>query len=245
MEEQVVNESAEISVAESTPAEDQSVGSEEKSESAESAETLNTEKAETKTESHVPYDRFKSVNEKYKEAKEQLDALKPLQEFETLLNQDEKLYKQVEEYLTKTYGQGEVQQEVDEVGQLRSTVTNLVRQTNISKYQAEFDKMTDGMNDAQRAALERLTDIEMYRLSSAPYDQYNPKALKKAFEAAKQVLDPLIANGQAELVNEKSSESVPATSSTGAPVKETETYGTQEERSAALAKLLKQAKSGG
>lgn len=205
-----------------------------------SAETLNTD-AEPENESHVPYNRFKEVNEERKRYKEEIEAMAELKQFSEALEKDPELAKKLEEAIQEYSGMNEEQAvlpDEDRIAKLESRLQSKEQEEIFKSYQSEFKDLVKDVPETQKEILFTLTSSIAATMHKDPYTQHVPGLVENAYKKAKEQVDKIVKTGQAELVDEKISDSVP-TSVTGSPVKEDVKLENQEDRSRVLSNMLK------
>ncbi len=208
------------------------------------ADPLNTE--EGKAPETIPYSRFKEINDAKKSLEEKLGKYSPYEQMDEILQKNPELYAEVEktfkgyaERIGKTQGQPQGQSQGDDKvafleNKLKAMEFNEIRK----EYKSSWNDLTKDVAEEEKAALMKLTELEMYARHNAPYAEYNQKLLADSFKAAKEMLDKMVAGKTAGYVKSKVDDDVPG-SGAGAPASREKIPMTREERSAAIAAGLK------
>ena len=208
-----------------------------------SAETLKTEVEQHET--HVPYDRFKEVNERAKKAE---DSLKIYEEKKALIEASEQLnqmisanpalYAEIENALKK-YGSPQSHQ----IQQQIQSGDPLAQQVALNMYVGEFNRMSaeDKVPEGLKPYYFEFAKNELMKINPQPLANFNLGLVGQAYSAAKKHIDSIRQAELASYVTEKKADaSIPASgSSTGAPPVHKVELKNQNSRSEYMANALK------
>lgn len=208
-----------------------------------SAASLNTDNQTPET---IPYSRFKEINDAKKALEDKIGRYSPYETLDNLLQKNPDLYADVEKTF-KSYAErigqrkpeGQVVQGDEKYSNLENEVKSMKFERIRDSYKSSWNEMTkDLASEEEKAALMKLTELEMYARHNAPYAEYNQKLLNDSFKSAKELLDKMVAGKTAGYVKSKVEDDVPG-SGAGAPASREKVPFTREERAAAMAAGLK------
>ena len=243
------NNVSDVSVEGSAPSENvQNVDNQEHV--TQSAETKNTE------EYMIPKSRFDQVNDRYKELKAKEDALKDYEALDSLLQKDPSLAEQIESVF-KSYGESKnkpqpevAKQPQDQPSDTRyETLAEELKRTrtdlSLDKYEKAYQDLSRDVPDKYRYLFDQHVAMNLKENLGGDMSQFNPDALKSAFEKTNEFLKPVIEDGvqrneqaQQEYDANKQRAQIPVTKS--APPVAEKRLRTREDRTAFLANALKQ-----
>lgn len=247
-ESQDVNQSANAGAAGSSSAEGGSTGSSAGAVDSSSADSLNTD-TESTTPEIIPYARFKEVNEAKRALEEKIAKFSPYEQMDQILQQDPELFAEVEKtfkgYVERKSQRPQQDQTVqhhsnDDVASLKNEVREMKFEKIRDNYRSSWNDLTKEIDsEEEKAALMKLTELEMYARHKAPYAEYNDNLLKDSFKAAKELVDKMISKKSAGYVKDKVDDDVPGTGSGAGAVGKKSVPRTREERAAFIAQGLK------
>lgn len=225
----VVTESADASVADSTPAEGESVVNE-------GIGADSTPAVAQNTDDEVPFHnhpRWQEVIKQRNEAREQLeqmqsqfDGLNDYAKLDEYLAHHPELVDKIRSTFAEYQGQSdaptETGEELDSSERQLKELSNEVHTLKATRvkdtYQREFETLAKDINQAHRPLLEELAEVELYRMNKNPFNAYVPGLVEKSYKLAKKKLDSVLAANTAAYVETKVSDAVPSTTPTGKPV---------------------------
>jgi hypothetical protein len=210
-----------------------------------SAETLKTESEVH--ESHVPYERFKEVNDKYRkiaeETKQYLENkafYESYEKFDQMLAAKPELMEAIQKALLN---QGTVQSE--QVQQAIQQGDPLAQQVAYNMYISEFNRIAQakGIPEKLMPYYGEFTRAELLKINPYPLANFNLQMLPVAFENAAKHIDAIRMDEKATYVeNKKSDAAIPASGTTSAssPTRN-EQLDTQDKRRDYIANALRAA----
>lgn len=212
----------------------------------ESAETLNTEASESSIPEHVPYGRFKEVNDKQREYAQKLEEYKAKEElyaaveqFDSLLQQDSDLRETVEKAL-KQAAEGKKTQQAQQA-QTQQQLTDYQRVT-YDRYTMDFQaKMkAEGIPEKHHERVMSMVYSEAGKLNPNALNQYDPSLLDKAYAQVSDFLSGIKQQANSQYVETKKGDETPpsATKSGATPIK-TQQFNGRGDRMSYLANGLK------
>lgn len=164
-----------------------------------SAETKNTESA---NEYMIPKSRFDEVNNNYKVLKQKEDAFRAYEQFDHLLAEDKELRDEIDSILEKRKQKSQPAQNQRQdqpvnniVNSLAQEVAYMKAERNVQSYSSEFEKAfaSSGLPESARDLYKlHVEQNVLTQLNGELWRPYNSTVVKKAFEDAKQLLDPLV-----------------------------------------------------
>ena len=215
-----------------------------------SADLENTE--ETK---HVPYDRFKQVNDKFRQTEKEFNEYKErMKSAESILDvaaKDEVFNKEFNTLIEK-YNRGEltraeekqVEKQIAETTsdpKLDSIVERLERDT-YNRYDTDFRSLAkEDFEDPEDLALvgKMLTDVINEKHPNA-LEGYNPQLVSTYYPAVKEKVDKMIKRKMGNYINDKASDDIPSNKPGTAPSYDVDIANApRSQRSAHLADRLK------
>lgn len=246
-ETQVVEKNAEVSETESTAVKDQTTEVEEKGTESSSAETQNTEE-------DVPFHkhpRWQQIMQRNKEMEEELKGYQPYKQFDGLLQQHPKLYERInkatleyaKESMNGNDGTG-IDDATTNAPDPNARIDKIERNLTCSKYDIAFETLAKDVPESERQYLQEQTERQMYLITKGqdPFTiGYNPNLLKKAFKAAKDQLDGIVAGRQVAYTKSKQDDDIPHAGEGTHPSKEPD-FSDQGKRASFLAQGLKRGK---
>ena len=220
-----------------------------------SADSENTD--ETK---HVPYDRFKQVNDKFRQTEKELneyrEKMKLWDDVSKVASQDPRFNTAFNE-LVERYNRGELtaaeekkveqmQEDVASVNDPRvDTLLRKYEKDTFNRYDADFTALASkDFEDKEDIAMvgKMLTDIINEKHPNA-LEEYNPQLVSKYYTEAKQKIDNLVKRKMGKYMDSKASDDIPTNDPSSAPAYDFDvSTATREQRSAHLAERLKQFK---
>lgn len=209
-----------------------------------SADSLNADDGSNLPE-HVPYSRFKEINDAKKALEEKIGKYGPYEQMDEILAQHPELQAEVETVFrafAEKSGQKPQEQNApnDELSFLKNEVQSMKFEKIRDLYKSKWGELTkDVKSEDEMGLLMKLTEIGMYAEHNAPYAEYNEKLLLDSFKKAKELTDKVIAGRTAGYVKDKIDDDVPGTGSGAGALGRKHTPQTREERAAFIAQGLK------
>lgn len=217
-----VNTGAETSVDTSSVSESQSTATT----TSASAETKNTDTSDVVEGQHVPYDRFKEVNEKYKTAAQELEnykskaeIYKAYEELDNAMQMSPELNEKVNEIIV-AYNKGELtKKEMKEAINDIKDDAGVVAQDNGTLKEISFNMYNNEfMNLAQKdfqdakdiETIGKATEIILNQMYPNALDSYKRGLMPKAYSQAKQLFTSFADRRLQGYVSEKKETSIPA-----------------------------------
>lgn len=211
----------------STTTEQTSVSNEpaKEAESDKSADSLNTD---GKKSENVPYNRFKEVNDKYRQTEKELNEYKTKMKYwesvEGVVSKNpvftEKLNGLIDDYNAGKLTPKQEKQVEQMVQQQQETVAKDPRvdelyqkyqRDTFNKYDSDFKTLVSkDFEDAEDIAMvgKMLTDI-INKENPNALDQYDPSLVSKHYAIAKSKVDALIKRQMGKYINSKASDNIP------------------------------------
>jgi len=243
----VNNEATPTSSDSSTDQGDVSGGSE--TQDLSSADSLNTDASEGNTETHVPYERFKTVNEELKEARERADKystfegkedlVKTYETFDNILAQNPELARKVKDILV-VEGERMAAEGVTQTPQPGNP--QLTQQLAYGMYLNRYSELarTNEVPDDLNDEMQKFTQQELLAINSDPLNRFDLTTMDKAFKNAQKRMDKILKIDRSRYVKEKQGDKTPASGTkSGTPPAKTEKFNSQQDRASFIANALK------
>lgn len=239
-----VNSPANNSQAGSSPAEVKTDGAVQHQQTAQpSPATLNP--TEPQPNQHVPYERFKEVNESAKQYKERLAAYEAKKQVYTVYEQldealknDPALAEDVKKVLEKKFGRQEQAQQNSQAQQ-QPQVTDYQRVT-YDRYVDDFNRImdTEKIPDEYRQKIFSLLVQEAGQVNPTALNSYDRGLVTKAFDSIKPMFAGIKQQERETYVQQKKNDAVPASAS-GQGATQTQSFGDRNSRQSYIAQALK------
>lgn len=222
------------------------------------AESLNTEGQESKLPEHIPYERFKEVNEAKKALEERLSGLgddfdpqlyKSYADFDKLLVEKPELYEKVRSVLegSNQNEQGQVdpmQTLTKEIEGLKASQVQMLQKEMYQSYVNEYNKHESSLEGYSDKAKETISEMAgqlfLAKTGNNPYGANNSGLVGKAFDEAKQKFDAIRSDILGGYSQDKATNSpvIPK----GAPVQEQKAEILGDKKGAYIAEALRKSR---
>lgn len=197
----------------------------------EPAEALNTEGNENRLPEHVPYSRFKEINDKYREYSEKLKSFeerenlyKIVEQFNDTLEKDPELQKSVQEALRQSQARMQSTNTAanPQQGQQQNQLSDYQRVT-LDRYNMDLQSKlkAEGIPEKHHERVVNLIYSEAGKLNGNALNQYDPSLVDKAYANISDFFNGIKQQATSEYVNQKKGDVTPAsaTKSGAAPIK--------------------------
>lgn len=233
--------------------------------------TLNAgnEPVEKPHETHVPYERFQEVNNKYSEARQILESqeIKAIQQFQQALESDPRLAEQIKTAVQSYYAKAS-QPNPDPYAQYPQEIADPLRKTHIleqqvqqlvqmqqqaqqqatyQKYIGRFNEKVSAMNlpEPWKNFYQQQVELRAMMMNPNALQGYDQNLIDKAFDMVDREMKALQRTERSQYIADKKNDTIPAsTSATGSPAQVGMKLQSTQEKASYLADVLRAANQG-